>query len=126
MNVRKQRTHQCGLTNVDFRTKGDSNALDKFQPNMKYADAGTMGKASFRLNPAPESLQESVKQTGGWQGKTRLDPKTETQLQFYNAQGKKPKAPVLVANRKTQELEKEEWTDKVFTGDNPRTTATLA
>ena len=53
MNVRKQRTHQCGLTNVDFRTKGDSSALDKFQPNMKYADAGTMGKASFRLNPAP-------------------------------------------------------------------------
>ena len=74
---------------------------------MKYADAGTMGKASFRLNPAPETLQESVKQTGGWQGKTRLDPKTETQLQFYNAQGKKPKAPVLVANRKTQELENE-------------------
>ena len=56
MNVRRQRTHQCGLTNVDFRTKGDAAALEKFQPNMKYADAGTMGKAGFKLNPAPASL----------------------------------------------------------------------
>ena len=61
MNVRRQRTHQCGLTNVDFRTKGDAAALEKFQPNMKYADAGTMGKAGFKLNPAPASLQDSVK-----------------------------------------------------------------
>lgn len=33
---------------------------------------------------------------------------------------------MLVANRRTQELEKEEWTDKVFTGDNARTTAAMA
>ena len=47
-------------------------------------------------------------------------------MQFYNAQGKKPKAPVLVANKKVQELEATQWTDKVFTGDNPKTTATLS
>ena len=101
MNVRKQRTHQCGLTNVDFRTKGDGGATDKFQPNMKYADTGTMGKAGFKQNAPPATFQDSVKQTAGWQGATRPDPKTETAMQFYNAQGKKPKAPVLVANRKT-------------------------
>lgn len=67
-----------------------------------------------------------MKQTAGWQKATRPDPKTETAMQFYNAQGKKPKAPVLVANRKTQELEREEWTDKIFTGDNPSTTAAMA
>lgn len=54
------------------------------------------------------------------------DPKEETALQFYNAQGKKPKAPVLVANKKTTQLQEEKWTDKVFTGDNSRTTAKLA
>ena len=47
-------------------------------------------------------------------------------MNFYNAQGKKPKAPVLVANKKTQQLEEDKWTDKIFTGDNPRTTAKLA
>jgi len=72
------------------------------------------------------TFQDSVKQTAGWQHATRPDPKTETAMQFYNAQGKKPKAPVLVAARRTQELEKEEWTDKVFTGDNPKTTAAMA
>ena len=47
-------------------------------------------------------------------------------MHFYNAQGKKPKAPVLMANKKTQQLEEPKWTDKIFTGDNPRTTAKLA
>ena len=31
-----------------------------------------------------------------------------------------------MANRKTQELEQPQWTDKIFTGDNPTTTAALA
>lgn len=33
---------------------------------------------------------------------------------------------MLVANTKTQNLEDAKWTDKVFTGDNPRTTAKMA
>ena len=57
---------------------------------------------------------------------TVADPKEETAMQFYNAQGKKPKAPVLVANKKTQQLEEPKWTDKIFTGDNPTATAKLA
>jgi len=32
---------------------------------------------------------------------------------------------VLVANTRTKELEKEEWTDKVFTGDNVAVTAQI-
>ena len=48
MNVRKQRTHQCGLSNIDFRTKGDGAAQDRFNPTMKFADVGTMGKAAFK------------------------------------------------------------------------------
>ena len=54
------------------------------------------------------------------------DPKEETAMQFYNAQGKKPKAPVLVANKKTQQLEEPKWTDKIFTGDNSTATDKLA
>ena len=59
-------------------------------------------------------------------GMSMQDPKEETAVQFYNAQGKKPKAPVLVANKKTQQLEEPKWTDKIFTGDNPNTTAKMA
>ena len=48
MNVRKQRQHQCGLSNVDFRTKGDLNAIDKYNPTLKFADTGTMSKHGFK------------------------------------------------------------------------------
>ena len=48
MNIRKERTHQCGLTNVDFRTKGDVLSLDRYQPNLRNADFGTMGKSQYK------------------------------------------------------------------------------
>ncbi len=69
MHARKQRTHQCGLTNIDFRTKGDQVAQDRYNPTMKFADVGTMSKHGF-------------KQTGGL---SISDPKDETALEFYNA-----------------------------------------
>ena len=32
----------CGLTNVDFRTKGDSASVDRYNPSLKYTDMGTV------------------------------------------------------------------------------------
>lgn len=62
MNVRKQRTHQCGLTNIDFRTKGDINAVDKYNPSLKYTDMGTMTKTNFKNFEHPEAdLKEKWK-----------------------------------------------------------------
>jgi hypothetical protein len=48
MNVRKQRTHLCGLTNIDFRTKGEIQSVDRFNPTLKYTDMGTMSKTNFK------------------------------------------------------------------------------
>ena len=48
MNVRKQRQHQCGLSNIDFRTKGDAGAVDRYNPTLKFADTGTMSKHGFK------------------------------------------------------------------------------
>ena len=45
MKVRKQRTHLCGLANVDFRTKGDHEANDNYNPSLKFTDLGTMNKS---------------------------------------------------------------------------------
>lgn len=47
MNIRRDRTHQCGLTNLDFRTKGESETLDKYKPTLKFADFGTMGRSQY-------------------------------------------------------------------------------
>ena len=47
MNIRRDRTHQAGLSNLDFRTKGEPDKVDHFQPNLKYADFGTMTKTKY-------------------------------------------------------------------------------
>lgn len=39
--------------------------------------------------------------------------------------GKKTKGPVQIGIRKDTQLEDQKWTDKVFTGDNPKLTAFL-
>lgn len=67
MNVRKQRQHQCGLTNVDFRTKGDINSVDRFNPSLKYTDMGTMSKTNFKHQmPANVDPKDKWKTTAGW------------------------------------------------------------
>ena len=101
MNVRKERTHQCGLTNVDYRTKGDALNVDKFNPTLKFADVGTMSKSHFKRTPSDVGFKEHLKLNGGWQTMRKPDPRSESAVQFYNAHGKKPKAPVLVANKRT-------------------------
>ena len=72
MKVRQQRTHQCGLTNVDFRTKGDEAAQDRYNPSLKFADVGTMNKAGFKMLNQPQVVPV-------------VDPKDDTALKFYNA-----------------------------------------
>ena len=128
MSLRKQRVIQSGLTNVDFKTKGDTQAVEKYNPNMKYADHGSMNKSGFKPMAATmaNDSAETMKLNSGWSVAKLPDPKVDTAIQFYNAQGKKPKAPVLIANKKLQELEASQWTDKIFTGDNSKTTATLS
>lgn len=47
MNVWKERTHHCGLTNIDFKTKGDIQSDDKFNFTTARSDFGTMGWKGF-------------------------------------------------------------------------------
>jgi len=62
MNVRKERVHQCGLTNVDFRTKGDIQSVDRYNPSLKYTDMGTMTKTNFKAPFDPKTdLKEKWK-----------------------------------------------------------------
>lgn len=36
------------MTNVDYRTKGDQGAVDRYNPSLKFADTGTMNKHGFK------------------------------------------------------------------------------
>lgn len=98
---------------------------DYYNPNLKFTDVGTMTKSMMKMTSTSQDNGDTVRTNGGWQLMKKPDPKTESSIQFYNGQGKKPKHPVLIANQRTQQLQKEIWTDKIFTGDNVDVTADL-
>ena len=66
MKIRRERQDQCGLTNVDYRTKGEHDKVDHFDPSLKYADFGTMGKTTYKRVPSAASFKEQVAISGGW------------------------------------------------------------
>lgn len=98
MNVRKQRQHHCGLTNIDFRTKGDMQSLDRYNPTLKFADMGTMTKTNFKQRlPSSAGLKDKWKTQGGWLTMKKPDPKIEDAVTFYNENKKSIKQVVPLA-----------------------------
>lgn len=126
MNIRRDRLHQCGLTNLDFRTKGDIESLDRYQPSLRNTNFGTMGKSQYKRLSSAVDFKDQVAMTSGFKHMMKLNPKAETTTNFYKNRGKKMKQPVQIGKKKENELEEEQWTDKVFTGDNPKLTAFLS
>lgn len=127
--------HQCGLTNLDYRTKGDIDNVDRYHPTLKYADFGTMGKSQYKRLHSVADPKDQVKITSGWKTMSNITTtpaamfnpaKYESTTDFYQTKGKKFKQPAQIGKRRETELEELFWTDKVFTGDNPVTTAMLA
>ena len=47
MSLRKNRTHYCGASNIDFRTKGDLENLKLYEPWTIPKEFGTMGKSGY-------------------------------------------------------------------------------
>ena len=47
MSLKRPRIHQCGFTNLDFRTKGDFESLKLYEPWQIPKEFGTMGKSFY-------------------------------------------------------------------------------
>lgn len=110
MNIRKERTHGSGLTNLDFRTKGELNKMDYFNPSLKFSDFGTMTKTQYKRVPSAAGFKEQVALSGGWlsskyKNNFYKDPRYESNAQSYQEKGKKLKVPVLISTVKDSELE---------------------
>ncbi len=102
MNIRRERLHQCGLTNLDFRTKGDSDNADRYHPSLKYAVFGTMGKSQYKRLHSVADPKEQVKITSGWKTMSNITTtpnplynpaKYDTTQEFYQTKGKKFRQP---------------------------------
>ena len=66
MKIRRDRAHQSGLTNLDFRTKGQLDNVDHYEPSLKYTDFGTMTKKLYTRMPSAATFKEQVAISGGW------------------------------------------------------------
>lgn len=71
-------------------------------------------------------MRKRTARQGDWQQNKEALVRSESAHLAYEDKGKKPKKPVLVAKQRIGHLEKDEWTDKVFTGDNCDTTANFS
>jgi hypothetical protein len=86
-----------------------------------------MGKSQYKRMASAVNFEEQLKVTSGFKALPKPNPRNETTSNFYKDQNKKAKGgPVQIGKRKEPELEAEHWTDKVFTGDNPKLTAFLS
>ena len=47
MALRLERVHQCGTSNIDFRSKKDYESLTLYQPWKVPKDFGTMGQSCY-------------------------------------------------------------------------------
>ena len=130
MKIRRERTDQCGLTNIDFRTKGELDKVDHFNPSLKFTDFGTMSRTKYNRMPSASSFKQQVAISGGWLNSKHIDQKHkdqryETAAQFYSQKSKVFRAPVPLGKFKKTELDEKKWTDKVFTGDSDKNAAAL-
>ena len=50
MSLKKQRTHMCGFSNIDFRSKGDFESLKLYEPWKIPKEFGTMGKSYYHIS----------------------------------------------------------------------------
>ena len=66
MSLRRQRVIHSGLTNVDYKTKGDTAAAERYAPSMKYADMGTMTKTGLKIMAQSDNPMDSLKLNSGW------------------------------------------------------------
>ena len=84
-----------------------------------------MGKSQYKREPSAASFHEKLAINSGFKTMSKMNPKSGTTTDFYKTRDKKFKQPVQIGKRKENELQDEIFTDKVFTGDNPKLTAYL-
>ena len=87
MSLRRPRSHRIGISNIDFRTKRDTENLNIFEPWKGQKDLGTMGYKNYK-NP-----QTIFKKLFGPSEKINTyrdlvndypDPRFHTTAEFYN------------------------------------------
>jgi len=120
MQVKKERTHQCGLTNIDFKRLRDSTSLQKFKDDMRSTDFGTMGrtKVPYEFERCGFGNRQSMQVHCGFKAPEPPNPRLGETQKLYQSSKKPLLLPSNVQKTRTRLLEEYPWSEKVFTGEN--------
>ena len=121
MNIRKQRNHQSGHSNIDFRSKKDENSLKLFQPWKVMEAPGTMGYSGYKPNTidVKNILEVSKKINTQRVVSTEIpDPKYHKTAEFYYKNRIPIKTKTIYTNERIAQLDESFKGKEVFTGDS--------
>ena len=121
MTLRRDRTHTCGMSNIDFRTKNDTDSLTLFQPWKTNLNFGTMGKSNyFRSFSAQKKVFTATDRlnTQNDIASDCPDPRYYTAAQFYKKNKIDIKQRDMFTNERVAQLDETYKGKDKFTGDS--------
>lgn len=121
MSLKKPRMHQCGFTNIDFRTKGDFESLKLYEPWKIPKEFGTMGKSGYY---PPFSVTKRVFSVSKSLNKLKdiihgsPDPHIYPGAVYYKKNHIQPKTVQEFRNERVANLDESGIGKEKFTGDS--------
>ena len=121
MSLRRPRSHKVGISNIDFRTKKDTENLNIFDPWIAPKDLGTMGLRNYKN---PQSVYQKL---FGPSEKINThkdlvndypDPRFHTTAQFYKKNNILVNTKSFINSQRVANLEETFKGKDVFNGDS--------
>ena len=121
MKIRKERSHRCGHTNIDFRTKNDVDNIKTFMPWKSKKEFGTMGNNFYSLSFNEKKKLMKVTENLNTLRNTHEsvpDPKYYKTAQFYQSNNMQIKKKAMTCDEKLANLDESFKGKEKFTGDS--------
>ena len=121
MSLRRVRSHKVGISNIDFRTKGDMDNIKIFEPWHSPKDFGSMGYRQYRI---PKKIFKSLFEPSIEINTQKdivndyPDPRYHTTAQFYKKNNILINTRTFFNSEKVANLEESFKGKEIFNGDS--------
>jgi len=121
MNIRRDRSHRCGHSNIDFRTKNDTDSIKTFMPWRSKKEFGTMGNDLYKL-PFNDH-KKLLKVTENINSQKNIlheipDPKYYKSAQFYSSNNIPIKDKTMFVSERVAQLDESFKGKEKYIGDS--------
>ena len=120
MQVKKERMHHCGLSNVDYKRLSDAPTLKKYSDDMRTTNFGLMGRTGvpYAYQSCGFGNHDTLMIHAGFKLPEPPNPRMEETKKYYEKARKPFVLPSKVQNTRVTQLEDGVWNEKVFTGED--------